>query len=115
MVEDPHHDGIVAGCLGDGNGLLGQRLPAVERAAVGEFRAQGGQHQRPVRVVGGKQFQRHLQRLDLFPVRGTDGAVEAAVVGQAGSHQPVDIADSGGPPCRVEKRDPERRVARLPL
>ena len=52
VVEDPHDGGVVTGGLGDGDGLVGERLAAFERAAVGELRAQGGEHERPVGVVG---------------------------------------------------------------
>ena len=65
--------------------------------------------------AAGKQVERPLQGLDLLPVGGTHGAVEAAVVGQDGSHQPVDIADVGRLSSGIEERRPERRVPGLPL
>ena len=53
-VEDPHDGGVVTGRLGDGDGLVGQRLAAFERAPVGELRTQRGEHERPVGMVGGE-------------------------------------------------------------
>ena len=94
VVEDLHHGGIVTDRLGDGDGLLGQSLAAFERASVGDLRAQGGKHQCPFGVRGRQQLERHLQRLDLLLVGGAHRAVEAPVVGQAGGHQPVDVAGS---------------------
>ena len=72
MVEDPHDGGVVAGGLGDGDGLVGEGLAALERAAVGELRAERGEHERPVGVVGGEPVEGHLQDLDLVGVDGAD-------------------------------------------
>ena len=52
VVEDPHDDGIVTRGFGDRQCLGGQSLAAVEWAAVGEFRTQGGEDERPVEVIG---------------------------------------------------------------
>ena len=73
VVEDPHDGGVVAGGLGDGDGLVGQRLATLEGTPVGELRAQGGEHERPVRVVGGEPIEGHLQDLDLVGVDGAGG------------------------------------------
>jgi hypothetical protein len=115
MVEDPHDDGIVAGRLGDGDGLLGQGLPAVERTAVGKFRAQGGQDQRPAGMGGGQQVERSLQGVDLLLVGRAHRAVEPPVVGQGCGHEPVDIACSSGLTSGREERAAEARVPGLTL
>jgi hypothetical protein len=54
VVEDPHDGGVVTRGFGDGDGLVGQSLAAFERAAVGKFRTQSGEHERPVGVSAGE-------------------------------------------------------------
>ena len=82
---------------------------------VGELRAQGGEHERPVGVVGGEPIEGHLQDLDLVGVDGADGGEHAPVVGQGGGHEPVGVTEVGGPASGVEEGVAEGGVAGLAL
>ena len=115
MVEDPHDGGVVAGGLGDGEGLVGQRLATLEGAPVGELRTQGGEHERPVGVVGGEPIEGHLQDLDLVGVDGAAGREDAPVVGQGGGHEALGVTEVGGPASGVEERVAKGGVSGLAL
>ena len=101
--------------LGDGEGLVGQGLATFERAPVGELRAQGGEHERPVGVVGGEPIEGQLQDLDLVGVDGAAGGEHAPVVGQGGGHEALGVAEVGGPSSGVEEGVAEGGVAGLAL
>ena len=51
VVEHPDDDRVVAGRIRDRQRLVGQRLPAFERAPDDDLEAVGGEDQRPVRIV----------------------------------------------------------------
>ena len=115
LVEDPHDDGVVARGSGDGDGLVGQGLAAFERTLVVEFRAQGGEHERPVGMVVGEQCEGPLQDLDLVGVDDTDGGGPAPVVGQGGGHEPVGVTEIHRPASRAEERVAKGGVSGLAL
>ncbi len=97
------------------DGLVGERLATLEGAAVGELRAQGGEHERPVRIVGGEPIEGHLQDLDLVGVDGAAAGEHAPVVGQGGGHETVGVTEVGGPSRGVEEGLAEGRVSGLAL
>ena len=116
MVEDPHDGGVVAGGFGDGERLVGERLAAFERAAVRELRAQRGEHERPVGMVGRRGGRGPVSRTSTLSVSiDADAAGPAPVVGQGGGDEPVGVAEVGRPARGVEERLAKRRVAGLAL
>ena len=114
-MEDSHDGGVVAGGLGDGDGLVGERLATLEGTPVGEFRAQGREHERPAGVVCGKPIEGHLQDLDLVDVDVASGREEAPVVRQGGGDETVGVIEVGGPSGSVEERVAEGGVSGLAL
>ena len=114
VVEDPHDDRIVAGSLGDGEASSAKSLAAIERAAVGELRTQGGEHKRPIGIVAGSRSRATPETSTLSASIAPTRCRPTAVVGQGGGHQrsvsprrPPGAQRRGG--CR------ERRVAGLAL
>ena len=88
--------------FGDGEGLVGQGLAGLERAAVGEFRTQGGEHEGPVGMVGGEPVEGHLQDLDLV---GVDDSAAA-------EDQPRSLARAAATRRSVSSRSAARRATR---
>ena len=115
MVEDPDDGGVVTRGFGDGDGLVGERLATLEWASHGELRAQGREHERARRVVGGDAVEGRLQDLDLGGVDDANGVVETSVVRNGGFHEPVGIAEFGGSARRVEERLSKGGIAGLAL
>ena len=96
------------------HGLVGQRIRD-GRAPESEFLTQGGEHERPVRIVGGEPVEGQLQDLDLVGVDGADGAEPTPVVGQGGGHQTLGVTEVGGPASSIEEGVAKGGVSRLAL
>ena len=115
MVEDAHAGGVVTTLVGDALGLLSQTLSKLERAAVGELRAQGGQDEGTFGSASREVIESGLEHFDLLAVGGPNRAVEAAVVGQGGSDQPLRVTEFGRPLCRLEQGVTKGRITGLAL
>ena len=115
VVEDAHDGGVVAGGFGERESLVGQRLATFERAPVGEFRTQGGEHGRPVGVVWGEPIEGQLEDLHFVGVDGAGRREHASVVGQGGGHKALGVAELASPSSGVEEGVAKGWISRLAL
>ena len=70
VVEDPDDDSVVTETKDRRwrSASSARARRSLERAGDGQLRAQGGEHEGPVRMVGGKTIEGHLQDGDLVGV-----------------------------------------------